>query len=52
MALAENQFVPTVYSGIANAAALIVLLLEFGMLRQPLLRGQIRLYARQSLAPH
>ncbi|WP_343601095.1 hydrogenase [Mycobacterium sp.] len=30
--------------------ALIVLLLEFGMLRQSLLRGQIRLYATQSLA--
>lgn len=50
MALASNQFVPTVYDGIANAVALLVLLLEFGMLRQALLRGQIRLYAAQSLA--
>ncbi|KAA8958476.1 MAG: hydrogenase [Mycobacterium sp.] len=50
MALAENQFVPTVYGGVANSVALIVLLLEFGMLRQSLLRGQIRLYATQSLA--
>ncbi|EID16732.1 hydrogenase [Mycobacterium xenopi] len=50
MALADNQFVPTVYDGTANTVALIVLLLEFGMLRQALLRGQVRLYAGQSLA--
>jgi hydrogenase-4 component E len=50
MAFADNQFVPTVYDGIANTVALIVLLLEFGMLRQSLLRGQVRLYAAQSLA--
>jgi hydrogenase-4 component E len=50
MAFAANQFVPTVYGGIANTVALIVLLLEFGMLRQSLLRGQVRLYAVQSLA--
>ncbi|ORW08658.1 hydrogenase [Mycobacterium kyorinense] len=50
MALAGNQFVPTVYDGTANTVALIVLLLEFGMLRQAMLRGQVRLYAGQSLA--
>lgn len=50
MVLADNQSVPTVYGGIANTVALIVLLLEFGMLRQSLLRGQVRLYAAQSLA--
>jgi hydrogenase-4 component E len=50
MTLADNQFVPTVYGGIANTVALLVVLLEFGMLRQSLLRGQMRLYAAQSLA--
>lgn len=50
MALAGNQFVPTVYDGTANTVALIVLLLEFGMLRQAMLRGQVRLYAGQSFA--
>jgi hydrogenase-4 component E len=38
-----------VFDGIANTVALIVLLLEFGMLRAALLRGQVRLYAAQSL---
>lgn len=50
MAFADNQFVPTVYGGIANTVALVMVLLEFGMLRQSLLRGQLRLYAAQSLA--
>ena len=50
MVSAQPQFVPTVFQGIANTVALIVLLLEFGMLRQALLRGQVRLYAAQSLA--
>lgn len=50
MGFADNQFVPTVYGGIANTVALIVVLLEFGMLRQSLLRGQVLLYAAQSLA--
>lgn len=50
MELALAQAVPTVFEGIANTVALIVLLLEFGMLRQALLRGQIKLYAAQSLA--
>lgn len=45
-----SQYVPTVFDGIANTVALIVLLLEFAMLRAALFRGQIRLYAAQSLA--
>ena len=49
MALGAEQFVPTVYEGTANTVALVVLLLEFGMLRQSMLRGQVRLYAAQSL---
>jgi hydrogenase-4 component E len=48
--LAYKQSVPTVFGGTASTIALIVLLLEFGMLRQALLRGQVRLYAGQSLA--
>ena len=36
--------------GTANTIAVIVLLLEFGMLRAALLRAQVRLYAAQSLA--
>lgn len=47
---AANEPVPTVFEGIANMVALIVLLLEFAMLRAALLRGQVRLYAGQSLA--
>ncbi|HYB35749.1 MAG TPA: hydrogenase [Mycobacterium sp.] len=50
MFLAYNPSVPSVFSGTASTIALIVLLLEFGMLRQALLRGQVRLYAGQSLA--
>ena len=42
--------VPTVYQGTANTIAVIVLLLEFGMLRAAVLRDQVRLYAVQSLA--
>ena len=41
---------PSVFDGIANTVALVVLLLEFGMLRASLLRAQVRLYAGQSLA--
>jgi hydrogenase-4 component E len=42
--------VPTVFQGSANTIAVVVLLLEFGMLRAAVLRDQIRLYAVQSLA--
>lgn len=41
--------VPSTYAGVANMAALLVLLTEFAMLRAPLLRSQVRLYAFQSL---
>jgi len=40
---------PGVFAGAANVIAVMVLLLEFGMLRQALLRDQVRLYAAQSL---
>jgi len=39
---------PSVYQGAANVIAAVMLLLEFGMLRQALIRDQIRLYAAQS----
>jgi hydrogenase-4 component E len=39
---------PGVYEGAANVIAAGMLLLEFGMLRQALVRDQIRLYAAQS----
>jgi len=41
--------VPSVFDGIANTIAVIVLLIEFLMLRAALLRAQVRLYAVQSL---
>jgi hydrogenase-4 component E len=39
---------PGVYEGAANVIAALMLLLEFGMLRQSLVRDQVRLYAVQS----
>lgn len=39
---------PGVYDGVANVIATLMLLLEFGMLRQALIRDQVRLYAAQS----
>jgi hydrogenase-4 component E len=39
---------PSVYAGVANVIAALMLLLEFGMLRQALVRDQVRLYAAQS----
>jgi hydrogenase-4 component E len=42
------QAAPGVYVGAANAIAAVMLLLEFGMLRQALARDQVRLYAAQS----
>ena len=41
--------VPSTYSGVADVAAVLILLSEFAMLRAPLLRSQIRLYAFQSI---
>ena len=49
-ALATGHGVPSVFGGSANVVAVVVLLLEFGMFRQALLRDQIRLYAAQSAA--
>lgn len=37
-----------IYTGAANVIAALMLLLEFGMLRQALIRDQVRLYAAQS----
>ena len=39
---------PGVYAGVADVIAALMLLLEFGMLRQALVRDQVRLYAVQS----
>jgi hydrogenase-4 component E len=39
---------PGVYEGVANVIAAVMLLIEFGMLRQALARDQIRLYVAQS----
>jgi len=39
---------PGIYQGAANVIAALMLLLEFGMLRQALVRDQVRLYAAQS----
>jgi hydrogenase-4 component E len=41
--------VPTTYDGVTAGLAVLVLLSEFAMLRAPLLRSQVRLYAFQSL---
>jgi hydrogenase-4 component E len=40
---------PSVFAGSANVIAVGVLLVEFGMFRQALLRDQVRLYAAQSV---
>ena len=50
MPTAVSPYVPGVFDSVANSVALIVLLLEFAMLRAPMLRAQVRLYATQSLA--
>ncbi len=39
---------PGIYEGAANVIAALMLLLEFGMLRQALVRDQVRLYMAQS----
>src|SRR5580693_6590790 len=39
---------PPIYVGAANVIAAVMLLIEFGMLRQALARDQVRLYAAQS----
>ncbi len=40
---------PSVFAGTANVIAVLILLAEFGMFRQALLRDQVRLYAGQSV---
>lgn len=42
--------VPSTFSGVAEGLTIVVLLSEFAMLRAPLSRSQIRLYAFQSLS--
>jgi hydrogenase-4 component E len=39
---------PGVFTGAANVVAVLILLAEFGMFRQALVRDQVRLYAAQS----
>ncbi len=41
--------VPSTYDGVAAVLAVLALLTEFAMLRAPMLRSQVRLYAFQSL---
>ncbi|MGH3275414.1 MAG: hypothetical protein ACRDNZ_13965 [Streptosporangiaceae bacterium] len=48
MAAVAAVAAPSVFSGSANVIAVGVLLAEFGMFRQALLRDQVRLYAAQS----
>ena len=43
-------YVPSATAGTEDVVAVVVLLSEFAMLRAPLLRSQVRLYALQSLA--
>ncbi|MBN9103876.1 MAG: hypothetical protein J0I14_02635 [Propionibacteriaceae bacterium] len=45
-----TQSVPGLYDGVASSIAVVVLLLEFLMLRAAMLRAQVRLYAVQSFA--
>lgn len=50
MLLVAATNVPPTFSGVAEGIAVVVLLSEFAMLRAPLNRSQLRLYAFQSLA--
>jgi hydrogenase-4 component E len=45
-----STHVPSTTAGFEDVVAVLVLLTEFAMLRAPLLRSQVRLYAFQSLA--
>jgi hydrogenase-4 component E len=49
-ATAAVSVAPSVFAGGSNVIAVIVLLLEFGMLRQAMRSDQLRLYAAQSAA--
>ena len=48
-ALAQAVAAPPSYSGLTTALAVLMLVIEFGMLQATLLRAQIRLYAAQSV---
>jgi hydrogenase-4 component E len=48
--LASVPVAPSAFNGVTEALAVLVLLVVFAMLREALLRSQIRLYAFQSLA--
>lgn len=50
MLLAAVPSPPTLFDGTANTIAVVVLLIEFGMLRAALFRAQVNLYAAQSVA--
>lgn len=50
MLLAATPAVPSTFSAVAEGITVLVLLSEFAMLRAPLIRSQLRLYAFQSLA--
>lgn len=50
VSMAAATSVPSAFEGVANTVAVVVLLLEFLMLRAALLRAQVRLYALQSVA--
>jgi hydrogenase-4 component E len=48
--LAAVPLPPSAFDGVTEALAVLVLLVVFAMMRQALLRSQVRLYALQSLA--
>ncbi|NMO04486.1 hydrogenase [Gordonia sp. TBRC 11910] len=48
-AVAGPAGAPPVFEGVANTVAVLVLIIEFGMLRAGMYRAQVRLYAAQSL---
>lgn len=50
LAAAASAHVPSTTAGFEDVVTVLVLLTEFAMLRAPLLRSQVRLYAFQSLA--
>jgi hydrogenase-4 component E len=46
--MADPVQAPGIYQGVANVIAAVMLLIEFGLLRQALARDQVRLYMAQS----
>ena len=47
--LAQGVAAPSSYAGLTTALAVLMLVIEFGMLQATLLRAQVRLYATQSV---